>query len=387
MSMNYQLSRIDRAENMVLDVVRNGYARPDEIEGMMKLDNPEDQIAMAGMITNRGAAQMRDLQLEQLRMSIAASQATINAKNQPDPMQALMLSLFDDTDAGVISFDEFVEQRTDGVMGPISPDMYSELEQEYNQAVAAHNPNADKGQRLALLVASGAITPQQADYVRDFIGVTSPQEDAQKGAQRAESVRVAQTVARDIQLAFENIDLAGSENATLIEQIEGRRGSETTIPFLSGIERSRTLKMAREAQPIYNLKTALDSIASNMSMENLNKMRQNSPTGGALGNVSDKQSSLLSDLLGSTKLEQDPDRLGIVLGDLINFQYDVMYGSPEEIQTAFNSGRIDYNKAQEMLAARMTASPEMLGMSRDIVGTRQIRSLQLTPTGELQPIR
>lgn len=383
MEIQREQQQIQSAQDMVNTVVSNGYATSDEVADMIALDNPQEQLALSSLIANRGAAQMRDLQIQQMRMSIAASAKTLNATQQPDPMQAIIMSLFDDQAEGIVSLDEYLAQRTEGYMGPISPEQYAQLESEYNEMAASYNPENDKAQRIAFLVASGAMSPTQADYVREYVKVKSPKEQAQS----AESIRVAQTVARDIQMIFKNIDKAGSENAKLIEQIEGRTGRESTFPLMGAIQRSTTLSMAKNAQPIYDLKSALDSVASNMSMENLNKMRQNSPTGGALGNVSDKQSSLLSDLLGSTKLEQSPEQLRIVMEDLINFQYDVIYGSPDEIASAYSRGKLKYGQAQEMLAARMSASPEMFGMSRDVVGVNRISSLQLTPDGKLVPIR
>lgn len=384
MEIQREQQQIQSAQDMVNTVVSNGYARSEEVAELVSLsENPAEQIGLAQMITNRGAGQMREMQMQQMRMSIAASQVTLDAKNKPDPMQSILMSLFDESASGVVSFDDYIEQRTEGVQGPISPNQYSQLEREYQQAVAQSDIQNDKAQRLAFLVGSGAVSPQQADYIRDYINVKSPKETATA----AESVRVAQTVARDIQMIFQNIQFAGAENATRIEQIEGRRGSESQAPLLGEWQLKRTRQMASDAQPIYDLKSALDSVASNMSMENLNKMRQNSPTGGALGNVSDKQSSLLSDLLGSTKLEQSPEQLRVVMEDLINFQYDVIYGHPTEIRDAFKLNKISYNQAQQMLGARMSATPEMLGLSRDVEGTNKISSVQLTPDGRLVPIK
>jgi hypothetical protein len=383
MGIERELQTIDRAQSAVDFAVSNGYARPDEVAELISLSsNPAEQIGLAQMITNRGASQMRDLQMQQMRVSMAASQATLEAKNAPNPMQSILNSLFAE-DSGLVSFDDYLEMRTDGIQGPISPAQYEQLEQEYQREVAQHDAQDNKGQKLAFLVASGAITPAQADYVRDYIDIQSPKD----AATAAESVRVAQTVARDIQTVLTNIQYAGSENNTLLEQIEGRRGNESQAPLIGEWQLRRTRELAKDAQPIFDLKASLESVASNMSMENLNQMRKNSPTGGALGNVSDKQSQLLSDLLGSTKLDQSPELLETVMHDLINFQYDVIYGHPTEIRDAYLAKRVSYEQAQQMLGARMSASPEMLGLSRDVEGTNKISSVQLTRDGKLVPMK
>ena len=45
--------------------------------------------------------------------------------------------------------------------------------------------------------------------------------------------------------------------------------------------------------PAFRLKTILDTIRANVGFEALSEMRQNSPMGGALGNVSDMENKLL----------------------------------------------------------------------------------------------
>lgn len=53
----------------------------------------------------------------------------------------------------------------------------------------------------------------------------------------------------------------------------------------------------------------IDSIKSNISVDQLQSMRESSPTGGALGNVTEKQQEKLESLLGSLKNTQDREVL------------------------------------------------------------------------------
>lgn len=57
------------------------------------------------------------------------------------------------------------------------------------------------------------------------------------------------------------------------------------------------------------LERKLDTIKGNIAFDKLNKLRQASPTGGAVGQVSDKDMGLLQSVLGSLSTDQHPDEL------------------------------------------------------------------------------
>jgi hypothetical protein len=54
---------------------------------------------------------------------------------------------------------------------------------------------------------------------------------------------------------------------------------------------------------------ALQAIKNNIGIDELQRMRQSSPTGGAMGNVSDRDISLLTGALGRLEVENNPERL------------------------------------------------------------------------------
>lgn len=58
-----------------------------------------------------------------------------------------------------------------------------------------------------------------------------------------------------------------------------------------------------------DLKAKLDTIAGNIAFTTLNKMRQNSPTGGAVGQVSDRDMALLASVKGALTQAQSPKQL------------------------------------------------------------------------------
>jgi hypothetical protein len=58
----------------------------------------------------------------------------------------------------------------------------------------------------------------------------------------------------------------------------------------------------------YNFNAQLDTLKSNIAFGTLTQMREASKTGGALGQVSDREEQLLSSTLGSLDIGQDPDQ-------------------------------------------------------------------------------
>ena len=383
MSMQSQLQTIERAEDAVNMAVQSGVATPDEIKNMAELSgSPREQMGAAQLIINRGAAQMRDLQIQEMNLSIAASRATLDAKNQPDPMQSLLMSLFDDSEQGVVSFDEFAEEMTAGVMGPLSPDDYSQLEQMYEQYTASYSPQMDKQQRMALLVGTGTITPQQAEFLAENLQIETERDKAIE----AQTVRIAQTIWRDLNRVEELADNAGADNVALLDQIEGRAGNEGWIPFLAGINRDKTRRMARSAEDVYELQAVIDSVTSNLSVEALQQMRENSPNGGALGNVTERQLAMLGSLLGNLTLAQNPESLRNIASDINNIQLDAIFGSPEEISAAVQSGRMTQEQGREALSMRQNQSPETLGISPQETGGKRVKRLELNPDGTITPV-
>jgi hypothetical protein len=92
--------------------------------------------------------------------------------------------------------------------------------------------------------------------------------------------------------------------------------------MLSGILK----RIPGAGQATVDLEASIDAIGSGISLENLNQMRQSSPTGGALGNVSDKQSSLLSEAFGSLRQSQSEPLFLYNLARVENVLNDIVHG-------------------------------------------------------------
>lgn len=61
--------------------------------------------------------------------------------------------------------------------------------------------------------------------------------------------------------------------------------------------------------PAHDLKATIDTIAANIGFEEIQRMRDNSKTGGALGQVTEKEIAFLQSVLGSLSQSQSPDQL------------------------------------------------------------------------------
>ena len=75
-----------------------------------------------------------------------------------------------------------------------------------------------------------------------------------------------------------------------------------------------------------NLKGLTQTIGSVITLDGIQKMRQNSPTGAALGAVSDADLALLRSALGSVELSQGEDQLRFNLNRLWNLYQDTIHG-------------------------------------------------------------
>lgn len=74
------------------------------------------------------------------------------------------------------------------------------------------------------------------------------------------------------------------------------------------------------------LSSLLDTVKANIGFEELNKMRQQSPTGGALGQVTERELAFLQAVAGSLDQAQSQEQLTDNLNRLWNAYQDVIHG-------------------------------------------------------------
>jgi hypothetical protein len=132
----------------------------------------------------------------------------------------------------------------------------------------------------------------------------SPQARAQT-ERRSSQVAAANVVTRDIDRILERLN-------TAVLPVTGM-GATTMAALVGG-------------SPAADVAELRKTIEGNISFNKLNELRQQSPTGGALGNVSDKDLELLKTTLGSLNQNQSPRQFRENLLNLRNAFMEVIHG-------------------------------------------------------------
>jgi hypothetical protein len=83
-----------------------------------------------------------------------------------------------------------------------------------------------------------------------------------------------------------------------------------------------------------------ESALSNVGLDTLQQMRENSPTGGALGQVPIQQQKRLEQVLGSLSITQPTDVLGANIDRVMNIYTDIVYGTPTERAKLVEEGKL-----------------------------------------------
>ena len=136
----------------------------------------------------------------------------------------------------------------------------------------------------------GSLPPPPAGYRynSDFTAIEpiagSPQARSET-ERRSSQVAAANVVTRDIDRVLERLD-------TAVLPVTGL-GATTMAALVGG-------------SPAADVKRLRDSLEANIAFNKLNELRQQSPTGGALGNVTDKDMELLKAVVGSLSQDQSP---------------------------------------------------------------------------------
>lgn len=129
-------------------------------------------------------------------------------------------------------------------------------------------------------------------------------------------------------------------------------------------------------------KEVIDRVIATLTLENLQAMRNNSPTGASLGNISDKDTGLMRDSATSLRNAQSPESFRKEIVRLKNLQHDVIYGSKRVLEQKLNKGEI--TKAQ--FDEAMTNAPTEYLDERGAIRTRKVKGNIDTLSSESQDI-
>lgn len=96
------------------------------------------------------------------------------------------------------------------------------------------------------------------------------------------------------------------------------------------------------------LKSLIDRVTSGMTLDKLQSIRQNSPTGGALGNVSNKDTALLQNSVSNLKAAQNPQEFNREWTRLTETYLDIAYGRKDQRDQLVKDGKITSQQNAEI---------------------------------------
>lgn len=180
------------------------------------------------------------------------------------------------------------------------------------------------------------LDPASNSYVATRITGGPAEEEAAQAAGRrvtreAAANQRADLMTRDINRVFDIIE-ANPNIAT--GPLAGRAGS--LIP----------------GSPADQINILLDPIRANVGFAELQAMRDASPTGGALGQVTERELSLLQSLLGNLDTRLSEEQLSENLAGVASVFARVAYGSDDELDLAVQQGNLTEGQALAAAQAR-----------------------------------
>ena len=170
-------------------------------------------------------------------------------------------------------------------------------------------------------------------------------EAAQKRLGRDASVqRAGRTVVREVGRGLELMPkiVGWGDGNTQTE------GADTTGADEIAKANARAFMAAIPGSAEYQFMQNIESALSNVGLDRLQEMRENSPTGGALGQVPFQQQQRLEQVLGAFKITMPKPVMEENLKYMNNAYMDIMFGSKEERDALVQQGKLSPEKNDEI---------------------------------------
>lgn len=103
----------------------------------------------------------------------------------------------------------------------------------------------------------------------------------------------------------------------------------------------------------------LDTIGASTAFDRLQKMRENSPTGGALGNITERELDLLKSTISSLKQSQSPEQFQGAMQDIVNSYGRVLSKLPGGRKMMIERGWLPKSGGRK-LAQQPQAAPKVI---------------------------
>jgi hypothetical protein len=181
------------------------------------------------------------------------------------------------------------------------------------KVILQQDPTTGYARPVAVPVVGGEVDRKAA---------SSAKADEQKQAQRA---RYGDIVVEDVDRAIKQIESG----------IVPRTGVGAVAADIPGT-------------PQKDVAALLETVRANIGFDRLQALREASPTGGALGQVSDFENRLLQSTIGNLAQDQGKDQLIYNLRRAKNAYLDAVHGTPEHIRKLQKEGKIDAQTADEL---------------------------------------
>jgi hypothetical protein len=114
-----------------------------------------------------------------------------------------------------------------------------------------------------------------------------------------------------------------------------------------------------QGTPAGQLNSLVQSIKANVGFDKLQSMREASPTGGALGQVSEREIDFLQSTMGNLDIRQPQEMLDANLKRISNMVMDSVHGTPEQIQSLVDQGAISAEEAAPLMQRHQLPFDEM----------------------------
>ena len=202
---------------------------------------------------------------------------------------------------------------------------FNEWDAARRQAGATTVNVGGEGQRIGSIPAGYAVV-QDVNNPSGFRFEQIPGSPAEIEAQSAGQKAYDRSVARENQFGLTMNELGRAKS--VIQQ----------NPSVSGFLGSQFSKVPGTAA--YDVSNLVDSLKSRVTLDTLQKMREQSPTGGALGNVSDADLRILSNSIASLDQGQSQKQLLTNIDLVEKYFNDIINGTKEEQQRLIREGKV-----------------------------------------------